>query len=47
MERMVTQLAFEKLRPTKLQVLPNSQKYVKGFPFEFKLGRKMVQELGS
>ncbi len=44
---MVTQLVFEKFRPTKLQVPPNKPKFVEGFSFEFELGKKMVQELGS
>jgi hypothetical protein len=39
---MVTQLAFEEFRPTELHVPPNRQKIVKGFPFEFELGRRMV-----
>jgi hypothetical protein len=34
-------------RPSKLQVPPNIPKSAKGFPFEFELGRRMVQELGS
>ncbi len=44
---MVTQLVFEKFRPTKLQVPPNKPKFGEGFSFEFELGKKMVQELGS
>ncbi len=44
---MVTQHAFEEFRLAKLQVPPNRPKFAKGFPFEFELGRRMVQELGS
>jgi hypothetical protein len=47
MERVATQPAFEKLRPIELHVLPSTSKSVKGFPFEFELGREMVQKLGS
>jgi hypothetical protein len=47
MERVVTQLAFEMFKPIELHVPPNRPKFAKGFPFEFDLGRKMVQELGS
>jgi hypothetical protein len=43
----VTQLPFEKFKPTELQVPPSRPKFAKGFPFEFKLERRMVQELGS
>ncbi len=45
--RVVTQLPFEKFKPTELQVPPSRPKFAKGFPFEFKLERRMVQELGS
>jgi hypothetical protein len=34
-------------RPLKLQVPPSRPKSIKGFPFKFELGRRMVQELGS
>jgi hypothetical protein len=44
---MATQLAFEEFRPIKLQVPSSRLKFAKGFPFEFELGRGMVQELGS
>jgi hypothetical protein len=44
---MVTQPTFEEFKPTKLQVPPSRPKSTKGFPFEFELGRRMVQELGS
>jgi hypothetical protein len=47
MERVVTQPTFKEFRPIKLQVPPSRPKCTKGFPFEFELGRKMVQELGS
>ncbi len=43
----MTQLAFEKFRLTKLQVLPSRPKSTKGFPFEFEIGRTMVHEMGS
>jgi hypothetical protein len=39
MERVAKQLAFEKFKPSELEV-PQ-------FPFKFELGRRMVQELGS
>jgi hypothetical protein len=47
MEKMVTQLAFEKFRLAKLQVPPSRPKSREGFPFEFELGKRMVQKLGS
>jgi hypothetical protein len=47
MEKVATQLAFEEFKPVKLQVPPNRPESIEGFPFEFKLGRRMVQELGS
>ncbi len=47
MKRVATQPTFEVFRPTKLQVPPSRLKSVEGFPFEFELGRRMVQELGS
>ncbi len=31
----------------KLQVLPSKLESTKGFPFEFEIGRTMVQEMGS
>ncbi len=43
----MTQPTFEELKPTKLQVQPSRPKPTKGFPLEFKLKRRMVQELGS
>jgi len=39
---VATQLAFEKFRPAKLQVLPSRLESTKGFPFEFEIGRTMV-----
>ncbi len=44
---MVTQLAFKKFRLAKLQVPPSRPKFAEGLPFEFELGRRMAQELGS
>jgi hypothetical protein len=44
---VATQLAFEEFKLTKLQVPPSRPEFAKGFPFEFELGRKMVQEVGS
>ncbi len=44
---MATQPAFEKFKPTKLQVPPTRPKSTKGFPVEFKLGKRMVHELVS
>jgi len=34
-------------KPSKLQVLVSKPESVEGFPFEFELGSKMVQEMGS
>jgi hypothetical protein len=47
MEIMATQLVFEEFRPTKLQVPLSRLEFAEGFPFEFKLERRMVHELGS
>ncbi len=44
---METQPSFEVFRPLKLQVLVSRSKSANGFPFEFELGSKMVQEMGS
>jgi hypothetical protein len=44
---VATQLAFEEFKPTELQVPASRPEFAKGFSFEFELGRKMVQELGS
>ncbi len=38
----MTQLVFEKFRPTELQVPLSRPKSVKGFPFEFGVGIRMV-----
>jgi hypothetical protein len=43
----VTQFAFEEFRLIKLHVAFSRLKSIEGFPFEFELGRRMVQELGS
>jgi hypothetical protein len=40
-------LASEEFRPTKLEVPPSRVESTKGFWFEFELGRRMVEELGS
>jgi hypothetical protein len=47
MEKVATQPAFEECKPTYLHVLLSRPKSIKGFPFEFELGRKLVQELRS
>jgi hypothetical protein len=47
MERVVTQPVFEEFRLAKLHVPPSRPKSRKGFPFEFELGRRIVQELGK
>ncbi len=39
--------SFEEFKPVELQVPPSRPEFAKGFPFEFELGRRMVQELGS
>jgi hypothetical protein len=44
---VATQLTFEEFRLVELQVPPTRLEFAEGFPFEFELGRKMVQELGS
>ncbi len=41
------QLAFEKFKLAKLKIPPNRPESTEGFPFQFELGRRMVQELGS
>jgi len=46
MKRMTTQPTFEEFKPIELQVPPSRPKSTKGFPFEFELRRRMVQELG-
>jgi hypothetical protein len=35
------------LKPSELHVLISRPKFVEGFPFEFELGNRMVQEMGS
>jgi hypothetical protein len=44
---MPKQLVFEKFKLEELEIPPNKSKFAEGFPFEFELGRRMVQELGS
>jgi hypothetical protein len=41
-ERVVTQPTFEVFRPLKLHLPPSRPESVKGFPFEFELGQRMV-----
>jgi hypothetical protein len=47
MEGMETQPYFEMFIPSKLHVPINKPEYVEGFPFEFELGNRMVQEMRS
>jgi hypothetical protein len=47
MEKVATQPTFEELRPIELKVPPSRLEYGEGFPFEFEMGRRMVQKLGS
>jgi len=47
MERLVTQPSFVVFRPPKLQVLVSRPRFVEGQSFEFGLGSKLVQEMGS
>ncbi len=44
---MVTQLVFEEFRLAKLHVPFSRLESIEGFPFEFELGRRMVQKLKS
>jgi len=44
---METKPSFVGFRPLKLQVPVSRPRYVEGFPFEFKLGSKLVQKMGS
>ncbi len=44
---MATKPPLTVFRPLKLQVLANRLGLVKGQPFEFGLGNRIVQELGS
>jgi hypothetical protein len=41
---VVTQPTFEMLKPAELHVPPSRLDTVEGFPFEFEIGRRMVQE---
>jgi len=43
---VATQPTLEKFRPTKLHVPPSRLESIEGFPFEFEMGKRMVQELG-
>ncbi len=47
MEKVATQPTFEEFRPAEIQVPLSKPESGKGFPFEFELGRRMVQDLGS
>jgi hypothetical protein len=47
MERVETQPSFAKFRPSKLQVQVSRLGFVEGFPFEFELGSRLVQKMGS
>ncbi len=47
MKRLATQLTFEMFKLAEVQVATSRPESVEGFPFEFELGRRMVQELGS
>jgi hypothetical protein len=47
MEKMETQLSFAVFGPSKIQVPCSRLRSAKGFPFEFKMGRKLVQKMGS
>jgi hypothetical protein len=42
-----TQSSFEVFRPSELQMPVSKLEFIKGFPFEFELGSKMVHEMGS
>jgi hypothetical protein len=44
---MAKQPTFKEFRPTELELPPNRLESIEGFPFEFELGRRMVEELGS
>ncbi len=43
---METQPSFVMFRPSELHVLVSRPRSVEGFPFEFGLGSKLVQEMG-
>jgi hypothetical protein len=47
MERVATQFVFKEFILTKLEVPLSRPELVEGFPFEFEMGRRMVEELGS
>jgi hypothetical protein len=47
MERVETQPCFEVFKPSEIQVSPSTPESAKGFPFEFELGRRTVQEMRS
>ncbi len=47
MERVETQTPLAIFRPPKLQVLATRPRSIEGQPFEFGLGSRLVQELGS
>jgi hypothetical protein len=47
MERVETKLSFVNFRPLELQVHVRRLGSIKGFPFEFELGSKLVQKMGS
>jgi hypothetical protein len=42
-----TEPSLEEFRPSKLQVSINRLGFIKGLPFEFELGRKLVQKMGA
>ncbi len=46
-QRSGLQPYFEMFKPSELHVLVSRLESAKGFPFEFELGSKMVQEMGS
>jgi hypothetical protein len=47
MERVETQPSLVVFRPSKLHVPVSRLGFTWGFPFEFELGSKLVQEMGS
>ncbi len=47
MERVETQPLFVVLKPSEIQVPSNKPGSKEGFPFEFELGSRLVQEMGS
>jgi hypothetical protein len=42
-----TKPSFVEFRPLELQVLISKPRSAKGFPFEFELGSRLLQEMGS